>query len=49
MAKNCGTCDYCESNGMDLICTNDESEYLADFISRDHACEDWKGSEEECE
>lgn len=47
MARNCGNCGYCAENGEDLVCVNDQSEYLADFVSASHTCEDWDGEEEE--
>ena len=45
--KCCGNCDYCAESGQDLVCVNEESEYLSDFVEPDHVCEDWEGSEEE--
>ena len=49
MARTCVNCDYCAENGEDLVCVNEQSEYLADFVSEDHSCVDWSGSEEESE
>jgi hypothetical protein len=48
MAKrNCGNCDYCAENGLDLVCVNEESEYLSDFVELSHVCEDWQGTLED--
>ena len=47
MAKNCGNCDYCAESGLDLVCVNDQSEYLSDFVSEEHVCDEWDGNEEE--
>lgn len=45
--RSCGSCDFCEKQSDDLVCVNDQSEYLADFIETNHVCDDWSGSEEE--
>ena len=29
----------------DLICTNSESEYLSDFVDKNHVCVDWEGKD----
>ena len=47
MAKTCSNCDYCAENGLDLVCVNQDSEYLSDFVSEYHSCVDWSGSESE--
>ena len=47
MTKNCSNCDYCAENGEDLVCVNDQGEYLSDFVSGEHSCVDWSGSESE--
>lgn len=47
MAKNCGNCDYCAENGEDLVCVNQDSEYISDFVELDHVCNEWDGTEEE--
>ena len=47
MEKNCGNCDYCAENGEDLVCVNQNSEYLSDFVEPEHVCDDWDGDEEE--
>lgn len=49
MAKTCSNCDYCVENGLDLVCVNQDSEYLSDFVSEYHSCVDWPGSEEDSE
>lgn len=46
MAKNCGNCNYCAENGEDLICVNEQGEYLADYVSEEHSCDEWEGIEE---
>ena len=46
MARNCGNCSYCDTEGEDLICTNSESEYLSDFVDKNHVCVDWEGVED---
>ena len=43
----CGNCDFCERECGDLVCVNDQSEYLADFVEETHTCDDWSGSEED--
>lgn len=47
MAKNCGNCDYCAEKGEDLVCVNQESEYVADYVDDDHICDEWSGTEED--
>ena len=47
MAKNCGNCNWCAENGLDLVCVNNESEYVADFVDVNHSCDAWEGNEEE--
>ena len=47
MAKKCKNCDYCEREFGDLVCANDLSEYLADFVEETHTCDDWSGTEDE--
>ena len=47
MAKTCSNCDYCAENGEDWVCVNPESEYLSDFVTEEHVCDDWDGTEEE--
>ena len=49
MAKrNCGNCKWCSKEGEDLVCTNIESEYIADFVEKNHSCDEWEG-ENKCE
>lgn len=45
MARNCGNCDYCQKDGLDMICTNEDSEYLADYVEEQHCCDDWDSSD----
>ena len=47
MAKTCSNCDYCAESGEGLVCVNDQSEYLSDFVTEEHVCDDWDGTEEE--
>lgn len=47
MARTCGNCDYCAENGEDLVCVNQDSEYLSDFVEPDHVCDEWNGYEED--
>ena len=42
--KNCRYADWDKEDGY--ICTNDESEYIMDFVEYDHTCEDWEEKEE---
>lgn len=41
----CGTCQHCDydNSEMSLVCVNDESEYLADWVEHDHSCDCWEG------
>ncbi len=45
--KNCGNCNYCVENGEDLVCVNNQSEYLGDFVEPDHCCCDYEGDGED--
>ena len=45
--RNCGTCNYCAENGGDLVCVNQESEYVGDYVEKNHSCGDWDGTEDE--
>lgn len=47
--RNCGNCDYCAENGEDLVCVNQDSEYIADYVEPNHVCDDWDGTEEDDE
>ena len=47
VVRNCGNCNYCEREAGDLVCVNDQSEYLADLVEETHTCDDWSGSEED--
>lgn len=40
---NCSSCHWCikEKNG-DMFCGNDASEYLADYVDKDHWCEEYE-------
>ena len=45
--RNCGNCDLCVTDSEDLICVNDQSEYLGDYVEESHCCDGWSGSEDE--
>lgn len=45
--RNCGNCNYCAENGEDLVCANPESEYVSDYVTEDHSCDEWDGTEDE--
>ena len=47
MAKTCSNCDYCAESGEDLVCVNQDSEYVSDFVESGHVCADWYGNESE--
>ena len=48
MNGRCGTCKYGHYDKMQgYVCVNDESEYVADFVERDHWCEDWVSKDDE--
>lgn len=43
MSETCKTCKWCEKNELkDMICVNDESEYVADFVDEKHYCIDYE-------
>lgn len=42
----CENCKYCECNELqDYICTNADSEYVADFVEPEHSCIDFEPKE----
>lgn len=42
----CGECKYTYYDEMQgYVCTNDESEYIADFVEYDHWCEEFEEKE----
>lgn len=45
--RNCGNCNYCAENGEDLVCVNQESEYVSDFVETEHSCDSWDGIDDE--
>ena len=48
MAKQiCGNCNYCSPEGEDLFCVNSDSEYVADYVEKNHTCDDWEGKTKE--
>ena len=43
MAECCGTCKYGHYDKMQgYVCVNDESEYVADFVDEEMACDFWE-------
>lgn len=42
----CGTCRYYYRDKTmlpgDHVCTNDQSEYVTDYVERGHSCMDWE-------
>lgn len=42
----CGTCRYYYRDKTmlpgDHVCVNDQSEYVTDYVERDHVCPDWE-------
>lgn len=39
----CGTCRYGSYNKTDgYVCVNGDSEYVADFVEYNHACDEWE-------
>ena len=48
MAKQtCENCAYCARDYSDLICVNINSEYVADYVEKNHTCDDWEGKTKE--
>ena len=48
--RNCGNCEYCEKENGDLVCVNQLSEYVSDYVEESHTCDEWSGREDdECE
>lgn len=47
----CGTCRHHNYDESDegWVCTNTESEYLADWTDYDHTCEEWEERADEQE
>lgn len=46
MAECCGTCkhsSYTKEQGW--VCTNADSEYIADFVEYKHTCDSYEGKE----
>lgn len=44
--KRCATCEYAEYDEIQgYICTNSESEYIADFVEANHTCVDYVSRE----
>lgn len=47
MLEMCFNCDYCEEQNGDYFCTNNESEYVGDYVEKEFSCPDWDGSKED--
>lgn len=41
--KFCGTCKWHKRAINDWICTNDNSEYCADYTGYNDTCDEWEG------
>ena len=40
----CGTCEYSIYDKVDgYVCSNDESDYVTDFVEFNHVCDEWEG------
>ena len=47
--KCCGTCKYGRYDyASGYVCVNDASDYVADYVEYDFACEDWEKKEANC-
>ena len=46
MEKNCGNCDYCAEVYDDLVCVNDQSEHLTDYVDENDSCDNWSRDDE---
>ena len=43
----CGTCKFhMKENEEDYICTNGDSEYVADWTEYNHTCDEWEEREQ---
>lgn len=46
MKECCGTCEYAHYDKVQgYVCTNSDSEYVADFVEYEHCCEDFEEKE----
>lgn len=46
MNKCCGNCEYAIYDKVDgYVCTNGQSEYIADFVEYEHYCDDYEEKE----
>ena len=45
--KTCKNCIYMQQSYGDFVCANEGSEYLADFVTLEHSCQDHEGKEDE--
>ena len=40
----CGTCEYGTYDKVNgYVCSNDESDYVTDFVEVNHVCDEWEG------
>lgn len=40
--NKCKNCKFCNIDELgDMVCTNEDSEYVADYVEENHTCEDW--------
>ena len=40
----CGTCEYSTYDKVNgYVCSNEESDYVADFVEFNHVCDEWEG------
>lgn len=42
MAKQCDNCKHSEATLLDLVCSNDKSEYSGEFVRNDFVCKCWE-------
>ena len=47
MNKKCKTCKYCKKGQNGYVCTNPDSEYIADEVGKDNWCEKHDGHRSE--
>ena len=47
--KTCKNCIYMQQAYGDFVCANADSEYVADFVTLEHSCEDYEGEENDNE
>ena len=47
--KTCKNCIHMQQTYGDFVCANEDSEYLADFVTLEHFCPDYEGKENDDE